>query len=131
MVTDGLVRDVRQMNEMGFGCFSRGYSPLDSAGRCYPKELNVTVDCGGVQVRPGDFILADCEGIVVISDGMRDEVFRLATEKLVGENTVRDELAAGVSAREVSTSTEFYAISILRLDTQSLIGYLKYKKNKQ
>ena len=33
-VTDGLVRDIRAVNEMGFDCFCKGYSPLDSAWRC-------------------------------------------------------------------------------------------------
>ena len=48
VVTDGLVRDIRQMNDMGFACFSRGYSPLDSAGRCFPTEVNGPIRCGGV-----------------------------------------------------------------------------------
>lgn len=101
VVTDGLVRDIRQMNDMGFGCFSRGYSPLDSAGRCIPDAVDVTVTCGGVRVEPRDFILADYEGVVVVPAAIRDEVLRRAQEKLEGENTVRDELAAGHSPREV------------------------------
>ena len=101
VVTDGLVRDVSQMNEMGFGCFCRGHSPLDSAGRCFPTEVNGPIRCGGVEVHPGDFILADYEGVAVIPASIQDEVLRLAREKLEGENTVRDELAAGHSPREV------------------------------
>jgi 4-hydroxy-4-methyl-2-oxoglutarate aldolase len=101
VVTDGLVRDVRLMDEMGFGCFSRGYSPLDSAGRCYPTAVNVSIRCGGVQVHPGDFILADFEGVAVIPAAIQDEVLRRSLEKLEGENTVRDELAAGNSPRAV------------------------------
>ena len=101
VVTDGLVRDVRAMNEMGFDCFCKGYSPLDSAGRCYPTEVNVPVHCGGVQVHPGDLVLADYEGVVIIPAAIQDEVLRQAQEKLAGENIVRDELAAGHSPREV------------------------------
>jgi len=101
VVTDGLVRDIRKMDEMGFGCFCRGYSPLDSAGRCVAKGVNVPVRCGGVLVHPGDFVLADFEGVAVIPAAIRDEVFRKSMEKLEGENTVRDELAAGRSPREV------------------------------
>ena len=101
MVTDGLVRDIRLMNDMGFGCFSKGYSPLDSAGRILPASVNEPVQCGGVAVNPGDFILADYEGVAVIPVTIRDEVFDKANEKLAGENTVRDELAAGHSPREV------------------------------
>ncbi len=101
IVTDGLVRDIRLMNDMGFNCFSKGYSPLDSAGRILPKAVNVPVQCGGVAVNPGDFILADYEGVAVIPAVIRQEVFDKANEKLEGENTVRDELASGQSPRTV------------------------------
>ena len=101
VVTDGLVRDVREMNEMGFACFSRGYSPLDSAGRCLPTAVNVQIECGGVRIEPGDLILADAEGVVVIPQSMSAEVLRRSLEKLEGENTVRRELAAGDSPRTV------------------------------
>ena len=101
VVTDGLVRDVRQMNEMGFGCFSRGPSPLDSAGRCFVTEHGVPITCGGVQIRPGDLILGDHDGVAVIPAAVIDEVYRLSREKLEGENTVRDELTAGASPRAV------------------------------
>ena len=101
VVTDGLVRDTRQMNEMGFNCFCRGHSPLDSAGRCIAEQVDVPVKCGGVVVHPGDFVLADYEGVAVIPAAIKDEVFQKAQEKLEGENTVRDELAAGHSPREV------------------------------
>lgn len=101
VVTDGLVRDVRQMNAMKFGCFCRGFSPLDSAGRCYPTSVNKPVTCGGVLVQPGDLILADSDGVAVIPAAIQQEVFTKASEKLAGENIVRDELASGRSPREV------------------------------
>ncbi|MEM7537047.1 MAG: RraA family protein [Chloroflexota bacterium] len=101
VVTDGLVRDVRQINAMNFGCFCRGYSPLDSAGRCYPTSVNESITCGGVLVHPGDFILADIDGVAVIPAAIREEVFIKANEKLTGENIVRDELASGRSPRAV------------------------------
>ena len=101
VVTDGLVRDIRQMNGMGFNCFSKGYSPLDSAGRIVPESVNEPILCGGVQVYPGDFVLADYDGVAVIPAAIRDEVYKKSMEKLEGENTVRDELASGRSPREV------------------------------
>ena len=57
--------------------------------------------CGGVQVYPGDFVLADYDGVAVIPAAIRDEVYKKSMEKLEGENTVRDELASGRSPREV------------------------------
>ena len=101
VVTDGVIRDVRQMNDMGFNCFCTGYSPLDSAGRIITEKINEPIQCGGVQVHPGDFILADYDGVAVIPAAIKDEVYKLSMEKLEGENTVRDELAAGASPRDV------------------------------
>lgn len=101
VVTDGLVRDVREMNDMGFVCFSRGYSPLDSHGRCLPTAVNVPIQCGGVSITPGDLILADIEGVVAIPQGIGAQVLRLSLEKLEGESTVRRELEAGDSPRVV------------------------------
>jgi 4-hydroxy-4-methyl-2-oxoglutarate aldolase len=101
IVTDGLVRDVRKINEMGYGCCCRGFSPLDSAGRAVAAGVQVTVRCGGTKVRPGDLILADYEGVVVIPAQMRQQVFERAQEKLKGENLVRQELAEGNSPRKV------------------------------
>lgn len=101
VVTDGLVRDIRQMNDMGFNCFCKGYSPLDSAGRIIVESVNEPIQCGGVDVNPGDFVLGDYDGVAVIPAAIKDEVFKLSVEKLEGENTVRDALAAGRSPREV------------------------------
>ncbi len=101
VVTDGLVRDIRLMNDMGFNCFCRGYSPLDSAGRIVPQAVQAPVTCGGVQIQPGDLIVGDYDGVAVIPADLTAEVFRLSNEKLEGENTVRDELAAGASPRQV------------------------------
>ena len=101
VVTDGLVRDIRQMNDMGFNCFCKGYSPLDSAGRIIVESVNEPIQCGGVHANPGDFVLGDYDGIAVIPAAIKDKVFKLSMEKLEGENTVRDALAAGRSPREV------------------------------
>ena len=87
------------MNDMGFNCFCKGYSPLDSAGRIIVESVNENIQCGGVIVNPGDFILGDYDGVAVIPAAIKDEVFKLSMEKLEGENTVRDALAAGRSPR--------------------------------
>ena len=101
VVTDGLVRDVRLMDDMRFHCYSRGYSPLDSAGRIVVKDIQVPIYCAGVHIAPGDFMLADYEGIVVIPASIIDLVHSKCMDKLAGENTVRDALATGRTPREV------------------------------
>ena len=79
----------------------RASGRLAERGRIITEKINEPIVCGGVQVHPGDFILADFDGVAVIPAAIKDEVLKLSMEKLEGENTVRDELAAGASPREV------------------------------
>src|SRR6266478_8794294 len=65
-VIDGLVRDVRKIEELGFPVFAAGIKPVDSRGRGVVIDFNVPVDCGGVLVSPGDLVFADYDGVIVI-----------------------------------------------------------------
>jgi len=94
-VTDGLVRDVRLIREMRFPVFSGGIGPLDSKGRGEVKAIDVPVECGGVPIRPGDWIFGDVDGVVVIPAELCERTIELSLEKVLAENTVRQELAAG------------------------------------
>jgi 4-hydroxy-4-methyl-2-oxoglutarate aldolase len=100
-VTDGLVRDVRMVREMGFPVFHGGIAPLDSKGRGKVMAVDVPIACGGVDVSPGDLVFGDADGVVVVPERMAENTLRLALEKVSGENRVRDELARGDSLRDV------------------------------
>ena len=94
-VTDGLVRDVRQIREMKFPVFHGGIGPLDTKGRARMVGRDVRVDCAGAAVRPGDIVFGDVDGVVVIPREREEEVIRLALEKVSGENQSRDALRRG------------------------------------
>jgi regulator of RNase E activity RraA len=100
-VTDGLVRDVRQIREMRFPVFHGGTGPLDSKGRGEMMAMDVPVELAGVRVLPGDFVFGDVDGVVVIPQTHAAETFRLALEKVTAENRTRDELRAGAKLAEV------------------------------
>jgi len=100
-VTDGLTRDVAEIDRMGFPVFARGASPLDSAGRQAVLSYGETVTCGGVEVHMGDIVLADATGVVVIPAALAEDAVRLAEEKNTGENIVRLELERGDDPAEV------------------------------
>ena len=100
-VTDGLVRDVRLIREMRFPVFSGGIGPLDSKGRGEVAAVDVPVECGGVPVRPGDWLFGDADGVVVIPAELAARTIELALEKVLAENTVREELAAGEKLADV------------------------------
>lgn len=64
-VVDGVIRDLAEVRAEGFPVFARGVSPV-AGGKSVPGVLNGTVRCGGVAVSPGDMVVADEEGIVVV-----------------------------------------------------------------
>ncbi|MDP6822189.1 MAG: RraA family protein [Dehalococcoidia bacterium] len=101
LVTDGQIRDVHLIREVGFPVFTNGVSPLDGGGRHEMTAADVDVVCGGVPVRPGDYIFGDVDGIVVIPADILDATIKGAFKKTEGENATRDELLAGKSLAEV------------------------------
>jgi 4-hydroxy-4-methyl-2-oxoglutarate aldolase len=66
MVIDGGARDIEELEEIGFPVWSRSQTPATSVGRYVPVARNVPVMCGGVLVRPQDWIVADRTGVVVV-----------------------------------------------------------------
>jgi regulator of RNase E activity RraA len=100
IVIDGYTRDTRAILDLGFPVFCRGIHPADSLGRIDVDAHDVPIECGGVQVNPGDLLLADHDGVVVVPRGAAEETLARAEEKVRGENLVRDSLAAGMSVKE-------------------------------
>lgn len=100
-IVDGLVRDVRRIQEMKFPLFAAGFKPVDSKGRGRVTAYGVPVECGGVLVHPGDLIFADLDGIVAIPAAVVEDAIRLARDKAQRETHTRDELKNGAYLRTV------------------------------
>ncbi len=100
-VTDGLVRDVARIRAMGFPVFHGGIGPLDTKNRAEMVEMDSPVEIGGVRVSPGDWILGDVDGVVVIPGLRAEETFRAALDKIAAEDSTRAELEAGHTLRAV------------------------------
>jgi regulator of RNase E activity RraA len=100
VVIDGPTRDSRAILKMGFPVFHVGFHPADSQGRLDVVGHNLPIHCGGVLVHPGDLILADHDGAVVVPNAAAEETLRLAEEKVSGENLVRKALADGMTTTE-------------------------------
>lgn len=84
IVVDGAVRDRAGLVEYGFPTFARAITP-----RIYgvqgPGAINVPIQCGGVPVNPGDLIMGDDDGVVVVPREDVARVLKLADEHLAGE----------------------------------------------
>jgi regulator of RNase E activity RraA len=100
-VVDALVRDVKRIVAMEFPTFARGIKPLDSCGRGFVADFDVTIMCGEVEVRPGDLVFGDYDGVLVVPKAIEDEVIDLALAKVQGENKTRAELLEGRLLGEV------------------------------
>jgi 4-hydroxy-4-methyl-2-oxoglutarate aldolase len=100
-VVDGLVRDVRKIEKMGFPVFAAGIKPVDSKGRGAVVDYNVPVECGGVMVNPGDLVVGDYDGVVVVPAAAVERAVAMATDKVTKENHTREELLQGAYLRDV------------------------------
>ncbi len=65
-VIDGAVRDIAEIRQIGLPVWSRRVSPATSVGRMISVDKQIPVVCGGVTVNPGDYIVADADGVVVV-----------------------------------------------------------------
>ncbi len=91
VIIDGAVRDVDDIRNLGFPVFARKEVP--NAGE--PKgfgEINVKIVCGGVEVNPGDWIIADDNGVMVIPKRRAYEIARRALEVKKAEDRIRGEI---------------------------------------
>lgn len=99
-IVHGGVRDVAAMRRMGFPVFATHRNPYDSLHRQRVVEMDTAVEIDGVVFAPGDLVLADEDGIVVVPRAVEDEVLRLALGKIDAENTTRDAIRGGMKATE-------------------------------
>ncbi len=74
VVADGVVRDVVGLTAVELPVFARGTHPDPSGATLLPWETDVAVQCGGVLVRPGDWVLADTDSVLVVPAEMAPEV---------------------------------------------------------
>lgn len=101
VVVDGAVRDVDACETFGFPVHARGTVPSTARGRIVQEAWNVPVRLGDSPVRPGDVIVADVNGVVVIPIERLSEVVQAAEEIMAKENAMLDALRAGESMQEV------------------------------
>ena len=94
VVVDGYVRDTRELTASGLAVYARGCNAIPVTPRVIPAEINVPVQCGGVTILPGDLILTDDDGAVVIPKNLAITVAEHAREKEELEGFIREQLLA-------------------------------------
>ena len=96
-VTDGGVRDTPKILHMKprFHVFAASRSPLDAKGRMEYRAFNVPVNCGGVLVNPGDFVVGDDDGVVIVPKEKILDVLKVAETRARKEDAFRKAVRRG------------------------------------
>lgn len=85
LVVDGVIRDLIDIKALNFPVFSKG-TTVSSGGKTGPGETNVPISCGGASVHPGDIIVGDVDGVVVIPRERAEEVLQGAKAKMKADD---------------------------------------------
>ena len=99
-IVDGAVRDIGKIREMDFPVVARGTCIYDSKDRQRVIDCDVAVQIEGVVFNPGDLVVADEDGVVVIPQHVEAEALALAWAIVHDENKVRDAIKGGMKATE-------------------------------
>lgn len=100
VVIDGATRDVEAQAALGFGCWSRAITPAGphkSGGGTWGS----TISCGGVPVSPGDFVLADGDGVVIVPAAREQAVYEEALQRLASEGQWKSRIRDGECTTDV------------------------------
>jgi len=104
-VVDGSIRDTDETRDLGFYIFSKGIVPRSThspySGRMDPIEVNVPIQCAGVLVRPGDIVLGDEIGVVVVPFERAAEVLQRARAQAENEERTRARIREGKTVDEL------------------------------
>lgn len=100
VVIDGYVRDIEDIRKIKFPVFSKGYVP--NAGNPIDRGImNVPVVCGGSTVNPGDIIVGDCNGVVVIERDRVGEILERVKDIKKKESTIKNRIMKGIDLKDI------------------------------
>ena len=100
LVIDGAVRDIDAIREAQFPVFSRGLA-IGSCTKERPGKVDVPIQFGGLQVNPGDMILGDADGLVVVDQHRLEEVYESAVKRRKREIEIISQLRQGRTTMEL------------------------------
>lgn len=109
VVSDGAMRDIDPLRQMAIPVFCRGFAAPPSPAALLPADVQVPIGCGGVLVIPGDIVVGDADGVVVIPRVIADQVAHDGYEQETSEAWVRRRVDAGARVGDIYPMNERYA----------------------
>lgn len=101
VIIDGCIRDYPKAKDLGLGLWLRGVTPnFHTQTNLFPFAVNVPIACGDTLVMPGDIIVADDDGVVVVPVKLAPELLKKASEHVEWEEFSRMRLAEGGDLRK-------------------------------
>ncbi|HBX22138.1 MAG TPA: demethylmenaquinone methyltransferase [Desulfotomaculum sp.] len=106
-VIDGSCRDVEEIRKLKFPVLCKGIVPNAGSVSGY-GQINVPVQCAGVPVNPGDLIVVDCNGVVVVPQKTAAEILHKTTALLATEHIIQEQIKAGTTIGKLLNIDEVF-----------------------
>ena len=107
-VIDGGIRDTHQIMEKDFPVFYKHRSPNGSLGRCLITHYQIPIKIGDVVIKPGDVVLADIDGVVIVPRDIAHEVIVRAEEIKANEKKIFGWVAEGQTVQEITKKGGYF-----------------------
>jgi regulator of RNase E activity RraA len=113
VVIDAAVRDTEELRELGFPVYATGANP-NGPTKFVPGRINWPISCGGVAINPGDLIVGDADGVVVVERQKAESLLNLAAKKVADEQVRLGDIAAGKNLRPKWLEGSLRAAGVLK-----------------
>ncbi len=101
VVVDGAVCDIIEIKETGLPVFARAVTPRTMVRKPLDGDVNVPIFCGGAEIKPGDIVLGDDSGVIVVPKEQGSRVLEAAKAKKGLESGIVEEMKAGRRLSEI------------------------------
>ena len=113
VILDASHRDTEELRELGFPVYSVGPNP-NGPTKFVPGRINWPISCGGVAINPGDLIVGDADGVVVVEREKAESLLDLAVKKVAEERARLGDIAAGKNIRPKWLEGSLRAAGVLK-----------------
>jgi regulator of RNase E activity RraA len=109
-VIDGVCRDINVIRELKYPIYTKGTYMVTGKDRVYVDNVNIPVSVSGVQVLPGDLIIGDNTGVVVVPYSRAEEVLKVALDIEVIEKLIVEKVMSGMTLKEARVQTGYHTL---------------------